>query len=231
MKQNLLDALEESRVTEDSNKFLKLLIYGDFGLGKSTWAASSGKRTLFIDTSNGYVVLRDHANVDVIEYKGLSQLEAVTQAIQEKVPGWEYEVVVVDEISTIYQMDLELVTGSRAGSGSMRDEVIPEQRDYLSSQNRLMKSLRPLLAADCHVILLCHERKTEDKATGIRFIESDLAPRLSKEINRGLHVIGRLSISKQGEREMIVNPARNVQAKNRLGLSNNPTLTTILESV
>ena len=224
----LLEALEQSRVTEDSSKFLRLLIYGDFGLGKSTWAAKSGKNTLFIDTSSGFVVLKDYDNVDVLEYKGLSQLEVVAQAIKENTPGWNYEVVVIDEISTIYQMDLELVTAANT-KGDIRDDSIPEMRDYLSTQNRLMKSLRPLLDAPVHLIMLCHERRTVDKTTGVAMIESDLAPRLSKEVNRGLHVLGRLSISKQGEREMVVNPARNVQAKNRLGLSNNPTLTNIWE--
>lgn len=231
MKQTLIDALNESRIDKDNppDSYLRALIYSDFGLGKSTWAASSEQRTLFIDTSSGFVVLKDYDNVDVLTYKGLTQLAAVGTAITEGIEGWNYDLVVIDEISSVYQIDLELVTSARAGGSNLRDEVIPEQRDYMATQNRLMKNLRPLLDAPVHLVMLCHERRTTDKATGVSTIESDLAPRLSKEVNRSLHLLGRLSISKQGERELVVNPARNVQAKNRLGLSNNPTLTDVLE--
>jgi phage nucleotide-binding protein len=231
MNPKTLEALEAA-IIDPANEpaWKRILIYADFGLGKTTWATRSNYKTLVIDASEGWVAAKDKPNVTFIRYQGLSMLEAIASAISSNQPGWEYEVVVLDEVSTMYMIDLELVTEASDHGGKIaeRDTYIPEQRDYMASQNRLMKAMRPLLKAPCHTVLLAHERRTKDDNTGMVLVESDFAPRLSKEINRDLHVLGRLAVDKQGNRSLTINPERGVQAKNRLGLSNNPTLEDIL---
>jgi phage nucleotide-binding protein len=230
MDKKLLESLNNSRIDMNTRSpYFRTVIYGDFGTGKTTFATSDpSKRTLVIDSSEGFVVLRDKSNVDVMEYKGLSQLSAVAQAIEDKEEGFDYDVVVVDELSTIYQLDLETVVSARDSSKNSRDDVIPEQRDYMASQNRVMKAVNSLFRAPVSVILLAHERRNKDDATGIVMVESDFAPRLSKEINRTLHVLGRLSVDKQGNRVLTVHPVKGVQAKTRLKIDDNPTLGEIL---
>jgi phage nucleotide-binding protein len=206
--------------------YRRVIVYGDFGTGKSTWACSSGLKTLVLDASEGFDVVGALPNVTVMKYQGLSQIDALGQALQEGL--MEFDVVVLDEVSSIYQMDLEVVVAAREKSTNIRDDAIPDQRDYLAAQNRLMLNLRPLLKAPCHVVLLAHERKTTDKTTGVTTYESDFAPRLSKEINRGLQMIGRLVVNKDGQRELIVRPVKGTQAKTRLDVPNNPTLAQVI---
>lgn len=221
---NVLAALEDSIIDPATPvaHYRKVIVYGDFGTGKSTWAASSGLKTCFLDASEGFDVVGSIPGVSVMRYQGLSQIEYLGMAITDG--QLKYDVVVIDEVSSIYQMDLETVVTAREKSTNIRDDAIPDQRDYLASQNRLMKALRPLLKAPCHVILLAHERKTTDKTTGVTTYESDFAPRLSKEINRGLQMIGRMTVDNNGRRELIVRPVKGTQAKTRLDVPANPTL-------
>jgi phage nucleotide-binding protein len=224
---NVLAALTDSIIDPSTPvaHYRRIIVYGDFGTGKSTWACSSGLKTLVVDASEGFDVIGELPNVTVMKYQGLSQIDALGQALQ--AGQMNYDVIVLDEVSSIYQMDLETVVAAREKSTNIRDDAIPDQRDYLAAQNRLMLNLRPLLKAPCHVVLLAHERRTK-LPTGAVIIESDFAPRLSKEINRGLQLIARMEIDNNGNRELVVKPARNIQVKSRLAVPTNPTLLQVI---
>ena len=206
----------------------RVLCYGDVGTGKTTWACRSGRKTLVIDCSEGWIVEKDNPNITFMKYDSLEQLTAVAKAIEEGLDGWDYEVVVLDELSAMYQLDLDYVVSTYVSKGGTRDDNVPEQRDYLACQQRVMRAVNAILAAPVNVVILAHERRTKDDKTGVVMMESDFAPRLNKEVNRTLHVTGRLALSKTGEREFQVLPTKGIQAKTRLPVENNTTLSEIL---
>jgi phage nucleotide-binding protein len=229
MNPKTLEALNASIIdpTKSSPHF-RIICYGDVGVGKTTWATTDAGSVLLIDSSEGYVTIKDTSNITVMEYQGLSQIEAVAEALKEGL--WTYDTVVLDELSTIAKLDLQTVVDAQSKKGNIREDAVPEQRDYLASQNRVAKAVNALFSAPVNVILLAHERKVTDKTSGKTTIESDFAPGLKVEINRTLHVIGRLEVSEKGDARAIrVNPTKTVQAKNRLGLNDGVTLRQILE--
>lgn len=230
MDPKTLEALNNSIIDPNTaSPNFRIIVYGDVGVGKTTWATNGSGRTLLIDSSEGYITIKDTSNITVMEYQGLSQIEAVAQALKEGL--WVYDTVILDELSTIAKLDVQMVVDAQGKKGNIREDAVPEQRDYLASQNRVAKAVNALFSAPVNVILLAHERRVTDKSTGKTTIESDFAPGLKVEINRTLHVIGRLEANDAGTaRALRVNPTRNIQAKNRLGLSDGVTLPEILES-
>lgn len=205
--------------------YYRVLCYGDVGTGKTTWATAQDKKTLVIDCSEGWIVAKDIPNITFMRFVNIEQLYAVAQAFADGI--YDYEVVVLDELSAMYQMDLDWVVTTYVSKGGTRDDFVPEQRDYLAAQNRVMRAVNALLKTPVNVVILAHERRTKDEKTGVVLFESDFAPRLNKEVNRTLHVTGRLSLDKSGEREFQVLPTKGIQCKTRLPVKNNVTLSEI----
>jgi len=227
MKQSTIDALEASVIDPAvATPFFRVILYGDVGVGKTTWATTGSGKTLLIDSSEGYITIKDTSNMTILGYKGVSQLEAIAEALTEGV--WQYDTVVIDELSTIAKLDLETVVAAQAKKGNIREDAVPEQRDYLATQLRIAKALNALMACPCNVVILAHERRVTDKSSGVTMIESDFSPGLKVEINRTLHVIGRISIDSRGARTVQVTPSKTVQAKNRLDLTGSVALSDII---
>src|ERR1044071_2043789 len=87
---------------------INALFYGDWGVGKTTLACSSGKATLLVSSGDGgESVLRNKnngnsENISLVQCQGLSHIKAILNAITEQLEGYKhYQVVVVDTISSI----------------------------------------------------------------------------------------------------------------------------------
>lgn len=209
----------------------RMLCFGDVGTGKTTWATRANCKTLVIDCSEGWVVATDQPNVTFMRFVEIDQLGAVAAAISDGLPGWNYDLVVLDEASAMYQLVLDDVVASYVAKNGAesRDNFVPEQRDYLAAQGIVMRQVNKILKAPVNTLILAHERRTKDEKTGQVYIEADFAPRLLKEMTRTLHVLGRITPSEDGKtRDFQVHPTKGIQAKTRLPIENNVSLPEIL---
>ena len=78
---------------------VKILLYAPSGTGKTTLAGSLPGKTLLLNAENGVAVLRDKANIDVVDTPNEATVIEVYQAI---VSGeLKYDNIVLDSISEI----------------------------------------------------------------------------------------------------------------------------------
>ena len=114
MRDDLAKALEAEPPTSlsDRSKYVNMFWYGEYGVGKtigaSKCAAATGKKGLLVRTDTGTDSLFNHPElldaIDVVDYKGLSQLTAIGEAISEGLTIGDtdyskYGAVLVDTIS------------------------------------------------------------------------------------------------------------------------------------
>jgi transcriptional regulator with PAS, ATPase and Fis domain len=79
---------------------IKTLLYGESGTGKTVFGMQilqeytpEDKRIVFIDSARGYVSLNNHPELKRrtkrIQFEGLSQIQALANAIKQQKPGFD----------------------------------------------------------------------------------------------------------------------------------------------
>lgn len=152
-------------------------LYGEFGVGKTVWAAMCAqKKALLIYTDNGRNALFNHPEVldkiDGVPYDGLSQLDAVGQAITEGMePYSQYDLVIIDTISQIQEEYLDWLNENYKWAGNHRERAtanrgtgLPELEtiglpDYKVTRDNMRKPIKSLIKAPVDVLFLAHLRE------------------------------------------------------------------------
>lgn len=232
MDDKTLDALVGSITPmQDESPYLKALIYGDEGTGKTTLAANYGDNILYIDSASGWVTLLDHPNImekriERMEFKGLSQLDALVEAITIGHPKFSWiETVILDELSSMAMADLDVVLRSRAAKDPSKDPNVPTQPDYLHNTERIRRSISPFMTLPVNVIMLAHVREDKDERTGRTYTRPAFTPKMRKTITQQCHIVGRLTsdiktVDEDGSQvytwSLQVRPTTTVVAKTRI---------------
>lgn len=224
----------------DPPTYLKAIIYGDFGKGKTVTSSSLGK-TLVIAGDPGWVAIKNHPdiwkNVTVLPFVGFRQLETLSIALFWQYNEWaEYDTVVIDPLALVqenyvddllragkYNKDTRpqfQVTDEKAAADLVIKEL-PGLDDFHAAKNVLRSPCRDLMAAPLNVIFIAHEREPtrEEEKRGIRTVRPDVTEALYKVISRDVHLIGRAST--EGKQRVIDFQGTNMQAgKSRIALLN-----------
>lgn len=232
----MLEALKQSVAPLSETKpFIKALIYGESGVGKTVAAlqlAQSIKgrgKILYIDAVEGWVSLRNHSGLmdDVIriKYEGLSQLELIHDLF---VAGDDFvkdvEVVIFDEISVIAKNDLDVVLKASLKSDPNKDPDVPTWPDMNANTHRMRKMTINFMKLDVHQIYLSHLREDEDKNLGYKVRRPEFMPKLNTTIREGLHLVAFMKADERKHagnieyvRSLQVHPTKTVVAKSRIG--------------
>jgi hypothetical protein len=158
--------VEISSVNQTKN-WVKLLVYGDPGAGKTTFAASGCdhpdlKETLFLNIEGGTLSIRGK-NVDTTsQLRSLSEVEEVFWSVANRKPGFEkYKTLIVDSGSELQTLNLEeiVVTRVNKNTGKAREITDLDIKDYSNSTLTLKKLFRQFRDLPCHVIITALAKK------------------------------------------------------------------------
>jgi len=210
------------------------LIYGGYGTGKTTLIAGIAQklkgdgRILFLDSSQGAAALDNmpklKADIDWLPVRDPRELMVIAQAIKARkkignIDFSDYTVVLMDELDSWFEIILHDYV--REVTGTLPTEDLPEieGKHYAAPTAATLNIINTLSSVDdLHIILTAHdqERGKEPRV----MVSPSLPPKLMKGINEKVHVVGRLEavIAKDGyQREIQVNPSKQVVAKSRIG--------------
>jgi hypothetical protein len=114
--------------------YLKVLIYGDSGAGK-TWLAGSAadveamRPVLFVDLESGVLSIRDR-DVDLLPVRSHADLQELSDLISNPSPedgeDEPYRTVVIDSLTELYALNMEIQLRAE-----QRPNAVPELRDWL----------------------------------------------------------------------------------------------------
>lgn len=227
---------------------LKVILYGDSGVGKTVAAMQlaqaitpKDKTIEFIDFLEGWSSILNHPGLTQRtsrqQYEGLSQIQYLGQVIKENIPPFgDIGTVVIDELSAMTKMDLDTVLKARAANDSSKDPNVPTQPDFYSNTERSRRTVTSILQADINVIFVAHQR--EDKLTNGRVVvRPAFMPAFSELFRQMVHLVVHLTseefIADDGsstfKRNFQVHPTQSVSAKTRVGgLPVNVTIETLI---
>lgn len=240
MSDDILEALlNEIAPVETKHNKLKVLIYGDPGVGKTVLAAGA-PAPILIDVEGGSLSLRNHpalSSVAVMRYINVRQLELFAQKAAQGNFA-EYESVIIDSYSELQKRDLDDIVKAAARKDPQRDPSLPIGMDY----NKNTEHLRQIAAAfrdlDKHLVVICHAKEEKDDRTGTLFVRPNLTPKLASTMAGIFDIVGYMSATGEGDsrrRTLQVHPSPAIQAKSRIGnlppVIENPTFDILLDAM
>jgi hypothetical protein len=237
MYKNLLDSMQD---LSEVQKTLRAILYGMSGAGKTIFAmmiaqaiTPSDQIVLYIDFSKGFFVFQNPEweyltkRVKRIQYntsEGLSQLEAVSYAVQAKTGVFaNVGCIILDEGTSMADADLRLVRAMNVARNPVLDPDVAEGPDYIAEQNRFSKTFNVLMGAPVHHIIVCHPRV--DKVNNLAITDIGFSPKLGAILKRDLHLVGHFTAdlpSASGLEDPVytrwvqVHPTRTIEAKTRI---------------
>lgn len=159
-------------------------LYGEYGVGKTKEAAECVKsHGLIISTDQGYETLFNHEYLvdkfNIMPYDGLSQLNAVAEAVMESatVGGIDYsklDLILVDTVGQVQDDYLDWLMDNYKFGGDSRvratptlsgkrdgltDVEITGLSDYHLVRNQMRHPIRSLVKAPVNVIFIAHLRE------------------------------------------------------------------------
>jgi hypothetical protein len=187
------------------NEKLRLVVYGDIGVGK-TELALSFPRPLVIDTDGGLIsVAYRRAGLpgtddDIGERyvpEGYRDLESLYYYIRDHAKN--YDTIVIDSIDELSGLLIGELTAEHASAGKAAKRpllmsLIPEQIEYLGNQQQTRNLLHLLKGLNKHVVVTAgYRRQHVDQSSGIKFPAGpDVAPSIQKVLGKWSSVFGNL---------------------------------------
>lgn len=241
--EDLLDQImARAGTVEDVSPWIKLLIYGDYGSGKSVFTATA-KNNFIFDIEEGSKSIRNHPelhdNVTILPYKSSYQVESTIDYFKRNDPRLaKFEVVTLDSFTAYQQKDIIAHVRTESAKDSSRNPYLPVGTDYNINTQHMKRIAQDLHDLERHVIITCLKKEVQDE-TGALYIRPDLTDKLAAYCAGMFDLVGYLTadIGSDGSvsnRRLQVHPTTRVAAKTRIGglpaVIENPTFTNILEA-
>jgi len=222
----------------ESAKYLKMLIYGDPKVGKTTFAGTAPS-PLFLAVEPGTVVLvKNEENrarfkdTKVIDLTNMTMFNRIVSALNAgQMP--DRKTIVLDTLSEFQHRVLMQWTGHamNAGLTKLDNAYAPEWPEFNSTTNILKKAIWELRDVKRHVIVLCHCRDDKDKTRGGLSIDRPaLMPALGASLTAMFNLVGYMFVDSDGVTKMRVQAAPTVVAGSHIWsgppIIENPTFDT-----
>lgn len=218
----------ELKKIEAKNLPYTALLYCKPGVGKSTAigliAERSEGNTLVLDIDRTITrtlakgeVVKDTSKVLVQEIDNIHTFEAWTQTLMEITPEWlaknNIKTVAVDNIS-----ELERCILSDLGSQG-KNKGVPAMADYQYMQFKLVNSLRYMKSWGVNIVWTAWETAeqfTHPDGTQYTRLMPKIAAKIVDNICGLCDQVGWITINKEGEHGILLEPTQNIYAKNQV---------------
>ncbi len=217
------------------------MLYGPSGAGKSTLAAMvmrticpPDRGILYIDTSEGYVSIRNIPgladNIQCIPFTTIEDIRIMGRAIREGAGVFAYvSGLVLDEASSMAQLDLDRVFESRKAKDPQKAGSVPEWEDYNAALVRFRTMLAELTSIPgLNVLLIAHVKEKKDSKGTVTQGYPAFSPTTAAKIKEPLHLVGYVTAgvgpvktdgTPQYTRQVQVHPTLRVDAKTRVPIA------------
>lgn len=240
--------------------YLKMLIYGDPGVGKTTLAASAAavksmSEVLFINVEGGALAISDPSVYgakevpDTVDFNGFDALSVIFKALARM--EHPYKTVVIDSLSELTKYNLDDVIRKKMASTTNRQGKVNRDEDdvFLEDYGTMTKQMRRVVRMfrdlPMHVIYTSHAEPYDEGAK----VGPDLSNKLRSSVVGYMDVVGYMFTSTKTEnppgkdpvtvstRKLLTRPIGKFMAKDRspggkLGqIIEEPTMTIIMDKI
>ena len=187
------------------------LLYGPPGIGKTSFLGALPGKTLIVDVDRGTSVLKGSENVDIVRLT--EDLSGLPEVLAELGKKCAYDNVCIDSLSELERGMLAFF-GRKGGN-----DGVPGLQDYGRVNYKLVDYCRQYRALDANVIFTAWEDRRDIVApTGERYTQ--ICPLLREKVVDNIcglcDIVGRLAVTKEGERVLLLEGSQGLVAKDRL---------------
>lgn len=191
-------AIELIKDVGETEDYLKMLVYGRGGMGKTTFGASgariAGLRTLVIDfNEQGTVSIKRHKNTKVARVEYWEELDWIYWYL--KVKKHDFQVVVLDTVSSMAVLGMKWVLGDENSRDGSRDPMMPDKRHWGKLGELMKTQIWNFRNLPMHVVFTAHERTSveqdEEENTLVEVVPS-ISPAPRETLIGAVHVVGRI---------------------------------------
>lgn len=196
VKKTLLSTAVPIEQTED---FIRMVIYGKIGFGKTTLACTFPKPLLLVDIfERGSRSVRNVPGIKRILIKSWDQLEQLRDELQDAVDEGKlpYKSIVFDNLTQAVELarrkTLEDSGGNVKQGSRWGNMTLKQHGDVNTNVNNWVGDVREILMEHCHIVFIAQQRYNEaseetffDPDTGNEFTETtqaEIGPRLPPSI-------------------------------------------------
>jgi phage nucleotide-binding protein len=196
---------------------VQMAIYAANGVGKTTFAGSTGLRTIYLDCSDaGVMSIRRAQNLKVIRIESIKQYLEIMDKIHRLAETGKIDLVVPDTLTGLQAIAIREVKGKR--------QFDMNQRKWGAAASRVIECLWETSQLRCDVIYLVQEsRKSKEGDEGsYNEIDPSLTPSIKKALSGLVDWVGHLYVEKgsdgQLQRRLSFRLEEHVEAKDRSDL-------------
>jgi len=208
---------------DETPQYVKALIYGDSGVGK-TVLASSAPNPLFISVEGGLLSVRQFGrNPDVIAITEFTQIKEVYEHIVNNLDNWD--TIVIDSLTELQRRSMEAVMKQVVAQNSRRDPDVPGLGEYGKNGEVIRKVIRRFRDLPKNVIFTCLTLDVTDNDTGLPIARPMLQGKLAAEVPAYMDLVGQLIVRRipmeggvEAHRQLNLEHGGRYTAKTRLAL-------------
>lgn len=190
-----LGGLKVTRV-EQRSTFLNMLVYGDSGIGKTTFAGSADalpemRSVLVVDIEGGTESLRrSYPDVDVVRVTTWKEMQTVYSELHRG--SHEYRTVILDSLTEIqkfnmYQIMADLL--AKKGDSNNVDPDVPSMREWGKNLEQIRRYVRNFRDLQMHTIFTALAKEDKDQRSGVRTIKPSLSGKMADEVAAFLDLV------------------------------------------
>ena len=162
-------------------KFVKALVYGDSGVGKTVFASSAPRPILWFDTEGGTNSIADGEGIDIVRADTLDVYREGLLYLQSS-EGAKYKTVVIDSFTETQAAVMKQIMLFVASKDASRDEFAPQLQDYQRMTGMMREIVRGFRDVEANVIITALAREDTDALTAKNKVRPRLSPAIADEI-------------------------------------------------
>ncbi len=205
-------------------QFVKMLLYGQAGAGKTRFCADAPK-PIWMDFESSTETLRHWPEYKETLVKRPSDTEELLRDVRLAIKDPDVDTVIIDSITTSldYFLRQKVKAEAEKTNSKRKDRHDIWESDYKYATSVFTELFSILQEAPINIVLIGHERISRDTDTNrIDGIFPDVTPRLQQAVTRLVNVVAYMqaepSSIKGTKRRLYVNRTNIIEAKNRLNI-------------
>lgn len=164
----------------DRARFLKTLVYGESGSGKTVFASTAPRPILWLESEGGTSSIGDGTDIDVAKVAGLdSYREALKYLLANPE---EYKTVVIDSLSETQAAVLKDIMNAVLTIDPSRDEFNPQFPEWGRLTGVTREIARAFRDLPMHLVITTLQREDTDAMTGRTKVRPRLSPTMAEEL-------------------------------------------------
>jgi len=171
----------------EREQYVNALVYGESGVGKTTWASTAPRPILWLESEGGTSSIGDKTDIDVAKVTGLETYREALLLLQGK---HEYETVVLDSFTETAAAILKEIMRAAVALDASRDEFSPLFSEWGRLTGVMREIARGFRDLPMHTVITALQREDTDELTGRVKVRPRLSPALADELPGYMDVVG-----------------------------------------